>query len=258
MRRPLEENTYARSAVWTRRLAVAGALMAMTAVLLPRRGPLDAPHAIILLGIGLGAAFLALPCGMLAAAVIWRTGWRGTGRLITGVWLAVMTLAYPSYLALVALRQMPSADVSTDRADPPPFSSSPKALAARNGVTPGSGGKSVSGASERTDSQTVLMDLPAPQAFAAALRCVKALRWHVIEAASPIGRTGGGHIDAVTQSALMRLPEDIAVRLVPRDGQVRVDIRSASRIGHLPLVGDDNARNVQALKESLEDQAGDN
>lgn len=258
MRGQLAEEPFARSAVWTRRLAIAGGLLALAAVLLPRHGALDAARALLLLAVGLGAALLALPCGLWAAVVIWRTGWRGTGRFFTGLCIAAVTLAYPGYLACMAFRQPPSADASTDPADPPRFSTSTKALAARNGATPGDAAWFDFGRAAQIDAQSVLMGSPAPQAFAAALQSVKILRWHVIEAAAPVGRAGAGHIDAVAQSAVMRLPEDIAIRFVPADGQIRVDIRSASRLGGLPLVGDDNARNVQAFTEELENLAGDN
>jgi uncharacterized protein (DUF1499 family) len=57
------------------------------------------------------------------------------------------------------------------------------------------------------------------------------LGWRIIEAVKPGGRMGLGRLEAVDRTFLLRLPDDVTVRIRPRADGTRIDVRSASRIG---------------------------
>lgn len=256
MRRRAPALPFAPSATWTRRLAAVGAGLALAAVLVPRRGGWTAADAVMLLGAALILAILTFPTALIACVVIWRTGWKGVGRVIAGLVLANATLAYPGYLLAGAMVDVPPLDVSTDPSSPPSFAS--RADAAGGGGTTGPLLARLLQPGAPADVQPFQTDEDPIRTYRAALKVVKALRWQVVAATAPGGHSGEGHIEAVASSAVMRLPEQIAIRVASRDGQTRVDIRSAFRLVGLPLVGRDNARNVEAFADAMDDQAAEN
>lgn len=200
----------------------------------------------------IGAA-LSLVLAIAAGFVIWQTGYRGAARTASGVVLAFAILAYPGWLARQALRRPWLADVSTDLAAPPPFSSTPQALAARHGSAhpePPQGQRDAQRLAY-PDVQPVVLDLEGDEAFKLVLKTVEQFRWKVIEAAAPKGRFGVGHIDAVARSPVMGLPEDVTFRLRPSGGQTHVDIRSASRFE--PHDFGSNAARIEAVAEALQE-----
>jgi uncharacterized protein (DUF1499 family) len=73
------------------------------------------------------------------------------------------------------------------------------------------------------------------------------LGWQVIEAVPPGGRSGQGRLDAVARSLVLKLPEDITVRIRPLADGTRIDIRSASRLGVHDLGA--NAKRIRAFLE---------
>jgi uncharacterized protein (DUF1499 family) len=75
------------------------------------------------------------------------------------------------------------------------------------------------------------------------------LGWQVIEAVPPGGRIGTGRLEAVDRTFLLKLPDDITVRLRPRADGTRIDIRSASRFGSHDL-GVNAARIRSFLEET--------
>jgi uncharacterized protein (DUF1499 family) len=64
---------------------------------------------------------------------------------------------------------------------------------------------------------------------------------------------GDGRFDAVDRTLVLRLPEDVTVRVRPLPDGSRVDVRSASRVGPHDLGS--NARRVQRFLETLSDMA---
>ncbi|MGH6835463.1 MAG: DUF1499 domain-containing protein, partial [Methylocella sp.] len=144
------------------------------------------------------------------------------------------------------------ADISTDIADPPSYSLSHEALAARGDSTP----PSVAIARRKAQIkaypqiQPILLDLDAREAFDAALAALAANGWKIVEKRPPGGRAGLGHIDAIAASFILGLPSDITVRLRPLAGQTRIDIRSVSRLG--PYDFGANPRNIARFEAALE------
>ncbi len=255
LRRRLAPEPIAAAADRSRSCAAFGAALAAMAVLMGRSGAVDPRGALAVLGFALLFALLAIASALWAAMVIWRTGHRGTARAIAGLAIACAVLAYPGYLASLAIRQPASGDVSTDPAAPPPFSSDPATVAARGGAVHDEPSADSRDAVRRAypSLQPVLLDVAADEAYALALKAVRGRGWRIVDAAPPKGKFGTGHIDAVAPTRVMALPDDVAIRVRPLAGQTRIDIRSASRFARFDVGG--NAARVQSLSDELLDAA---
>jgi uncharacterized protein (DUF1499 family) len=251
MRRLIVEEPYSMSALLSRRLSALALAVALIGVALARGG-LDPSAALAVLGGSIGLAVGAILSALLAFAVIWRTGRHGAGTAAAGLFLALLLLAYPAWLAVKAIHAPRLTDLSTDIADPPVFSASRIAQAARGGATP----RSLPAAQRRTQAQAypkilpILLDLDTDEAFAAVLKAVAASGWRFVEQIPPGGRMGIGHIDAVARSLVLGFPCDVTLRIRPLAGQTRVDIRSASRFG--PFDFGANQHNIAVFEAALQ------
>ena len=147
-------------------------------------------------------------------------------------------------------------DISTDIDDPPTFSRSRAALEARGGRIP----PDVARGEARSSSATpIRRSRRSPstsrrkQAFDLVRKAPPNRGWQIIEAARPGGRVGLGRIEAVDRTFLLRLPDDITVRIRPRADGARIDVRSASRIGQHDL--GQNAQRIQRFLEEVSNLA---
>jgi uncharacterized protein (DUF1499 family) len=247
MRPLIIEEPYSKAALLSRRLATFSLAVAVLGILGVGRGR----DLLAVLGGALVIACGAVLCALLAFAIIWRSGRKGAGQAFAGLVLATLLLAYPAYLAQQTMRLSGLADLSTDIADPPNFSLSRAALAARGDTTP----PSVAIAQRKAQIeaypqiQPILLDLDAREAFDAALAALAANGWKIVEQRPPGGRAGLGHIDAIATSFILGFPSDITLRLRPLAGQTRIDIRSVSRFG--PYDFGANPRNIASFETAL-------
>jgi uncharacterized protein (DUF1499 family) len=254
MRRLIIEEPYSLAAIWSRRLSLFSAAVAIIAVLLSRLSSIEAAAVISVLGASFLFACIAILLAATAAVVIWRTGCRGTGIALAGGLLAAALLLYPAYLTIEAIALPKINDISTDMTDPPAFSRSTKALAARAGYSP----PPVDATQREVQLhaypavQPVLLDLEPDDAYQLVLKAVDELHWRVIDKVEPGGRTGIGHVDVIDRTLVMGFPDDITIRIRPLAGQTRVDVRSASRYGSHDF--GTNARRIEKFIEELQNQ----
>jgi len=224
----------AAAALWSRRLAVFGVMLAAIGLGLVRFGAMD------VVDVSAGFAVLGAGCCFACGAVllwgaamldIWRTGRRGARIAWLGFFLAAGLLAYPGWLAAKAVRLPLLADVTTDLADPPGFSRSARALAQRGGYVPVDPPLGTRDAQRRAypDLQPIMIDLGVDDTYDMVLATLADLGWKVVDETRPGGRAGLGHIDTVVRSRLLGLPDDVTIRVQPLASQTRVDVRSASR-----------------------------
>jgi uncharacterized protein (DUF1499 family) len=254
MRRIIIEEPYSDSALWSRRLALFAAAVVGMGLVLARAG-LDPTAVLAVIGSAIIIACLAMLCAGAAIVAIWRTGRKGVGILMTGSIVALLLLAYPTFLAVQAIRLPALNDVSTDLDDPPAFSLSHRAMAARNDFVPPSVPASVRQLQAKAypDVQPILLDLDGDEAFAIVLRAAVARHWTIIESIPPGGRLGLGHVDAIAHGMVFGFADDIAIRVRPLAGQTRVDVRSVSRIGRHDFGA--NARRIEAFADELNAEA---
>ncbi|MCG7392436.1 DUF1499 domain-containing protein [Microvirga sp. ACRRW] len=251
MRRLIIEEPYSRPARWSPMLAWFALVVTVLSALLIRFNRIDYQSGFVALGLGLVIALIAVALSLVAFIRIWQEGRRGLGSAIKGMILAALVLGYPAFLGLKAVTLPAINDVSTDTEDPPAFSRSRSALDARQGRVPpevGPGDRELQ-REAYVQIAPLTLDIPPEDAFPLMRKAAEDLGWQIIEAVPPGGRTGIGRLEAVDRSMLLKLPEDITVRIRPRVDGTRIDIRSASRIGHHDL-GTNAARIRKFLEEA--------
>lgn len=254
MRHLIVEEPYSDSALWSRRLALFAMAVIITGLALARIG-LDPTAVLAVLGSAIGLACLALLCAGAATVAIWRTGRKGVSLLLSGTFFALLVLAYPAYLTYQAVRLPPLHDITTDIDNPPSFSLSHEALAARKGFVPSSIAPAVRQRQldAYPDVQPIILDLDADDAYQTVLHAVAARHWTLVDSQPPGGRLGLGHVDAIAHGLVLGFPNDITIRIRPLAGQTRVDVRAVSRIGQHDFGA--NARRILAFTDELKTEA---
>ena len=254
MRRLIVEEPHSRAAIWSLRTAVFALAAAAVAVGLARFAGAEAGAALTVFAAALTLAFLALLLAGAAGVVIWRSGRRGAGRAALGCFLSLALLAYPAYLAAVALPLPMIADVTTDFASPPAFMISAKARVARAGETPPPWNPADQPLQQDAypKVQPILVDLEPMQAYQLVLRVAKDLGWKIVDANPPNLRVDGvAQIEAIARSPVFGFADDIAVRVRPLASQTRIDLRSVSRVGRQDFGA--NARHFDRFAAAVQD-----
>jgi uncharacterized protein (DUF1499 family) len=251
MRRLIIEEPVSRAALWSPRLAWFALAVTAMALALVRFRRVEFTVGIVPLAAGLALAAVAAALALFAFWRIWREGRRGLKSAIGGLLLAGLILAYPGFFAARALTLPALNDVSTDVENPPSFSRSQVALQARAGWVPPEVPVDVRRKQRQAYPQIapLSLDLSPEEAFEIVRKAVANRGWEVIEAIRPGGRLGLGRVDAVDRTFLLRIPDDITVRIRPRADGARIDVRSASRIGKHDL--GENARRIRRFLDEV-------
>ena len=254
MRRLMIEEPYSQLALWSRRLAIFAGTAVIIGLGLAHSHKIEIESALSVLGAGLILACVALLLAGSALMVIWDEGRRGLGQALSASLIALLLLCLPGYLALLAFQLPILNDVTTDLSDPPSFSRSASALAQRSMETPADRPQTLREEQRRAypDIQPILLDLEIDEAWRLIKQTLAAIGWRQIDQTPPGGRTGIAHLDAISQSLLLALPQDLTIRLKPLVGQTRVDVRSASRYGRHDFGS--NADQIRRFAAELQNQ----
>ena len=252
MRRLLVEEPVTRAGKLARELAVFAILASGLALVLVRDPRADTDAALVALAAGLSIALAATIAAAVAFVQVWREGARGLGAALAGLVLALLLLGYPAYLGVRGLRLPALSDITTDIDNPPAFSRSRAAFAARNGRYPPDSGPAIRDGQRGAYPQIapLTLDIGADAAFELARKAALNRHWQIVEAIRPGGRTGNGRIEAVARGLILNLPDDVTVRIRPRADGARIDVRSASRLG-----GRDFGTNADRIRGYLDDVA---
>ncbi|SEF45784.1 Uncharacterized conserved protein, DUF1499 family [Methylobacterium sp. UNC300MFChir4.1] len=252
MRRLLIEEPVTRAGPLARRLAVFSVIATGIALVLVRDPRSDTDAALVALVAGLGVALLAAAAAIFAFVRVWREGARGLGAALAGLILALAVLGYPAFLGLRGLRLPALSDITTDIDNPPAFSRSRAAFAARGGRYPADPSPAARESQRGAYPQIapLTLDIGADEAFELARQAALKRHWQIVEAIRPGGRTGNGRIEAVARGLVLNLPDDVTVRIRPRADGARIDVRSASRLG-----GRDFGSNADRIRAYLDDVA---
>jgi uncharacterized protein (DUF1499 family) len=251
MRRLVLEQPPSRAAIWSVRIALFAVVVTVYGALLVRGGQQGLPG-LAALGSGFALALLTVLVALIGGVMIWNHGLKGVGRVSLAIALGLGVLTTPAAM-LVQLARLPTLnDITTDIDDPPAFSRSRAALAARGGLVPAERPRD-SRLPQREAYQRIIpiiTELPAEEAFEIALKAARNMGWQVIEGTVPGGRTGAGRIDAIATTRILRFADDVTIRIRPRVDGSRIDVRSVSRLGRHDL--GTNAARIQAFSDEVQ------
>ncbi len=257
-RRRIAEEPVSRLALWARRIALFSLTVVLLAVIIARSGYLDIVPVLATYAAGLGLAVVGILVAFAAFVAIWRSGYRGLGQAVTAVFIGLVLIAFPAYLAISGHDLPKVADVTTDPIDPPRFEVVAR-LRTRTANPARYSGLKPDELQGSAYSEIVPLDLTIPPASAyKAVRAALAKRkdnlvapfWRVIDDRPPTAGRREGHIEAIAYTSVLGFRDDVVIRIRPTpDDGARVDIRSASRYGLWDFGV--NAARVRSLLEDI-------
>lgn len=253
LRRPITEEPMSRFAAWSNRLAWLALVLAGLSVVVVRSDLLELVPAMATFGASLVLAGLAILCSFAAAVVIWRQGYAGIGRAVTGFFLGVLLLAYPGYLAYRAYTLPALRDITTDFNNPPRFDVISRLRPRGTNDYPGPAAAALQRKAYPDLIPLQLVNTP-KAAYDTALAVVTKRKWRIVDARPPAPGRREATIEAIARTPVMGFRDDVVIRVTPIAGGSQVDIRSASRFGSHDF--GTNANRVRALLEDIDDAAG--
>lgn len=189
------------------------------------------------------AALLVALAGLVAAIKRGEAKWAAVA-LLAGV-MALVAVAVPLSWQRTAQRLPRIHDISTDLDNPPRFVAIvPLRLGAANPVQYGGAEVAAQQRLAYPDLKTLVLNIPADQAFTRALAAAHRLHWSIVAAVADEGR-----IEATDTTFWFGFKDDIVIRITQADNHARVDIRSLSRVG-VSDVGT-NARRIRTFLKML-------
>lgn len=196
--------------------------------------------------LGLGAVLAAASAG----ALVFRKAWLGA---IAALAVAASSagLGYlPIWMRGEASKVPPIHDITTDTQDPPLFVAILPQRADAPNPPEYDEGQTAQQLEAYPDISSLVMPVPMGEAYAIAMRAVKAEGLAIV-AAVP----GEGRIEATETVPLFGFKDDVVIRLRNAHGTATVvDIRSKSRVGRSDLGF--NARRIRALLEFMKEEGG--
>jgi len=250
-RRIIFDQGTSRLALWARRIALFSLAAAILAIIIVHSGLLEIRPALVTFGAAMALAILALLLAFAGFVPIWKDGVAGMGASLSAIGIAILLLAYPTYLAVKA-RNLPWIyDITTDPIDPPRYDTLAKARPrdANPIVYPGLVVAELQ-LEAYPDIEPLDADIDTRSAYNAALTIINRRRWRVVEARAPDQGRPEGRIEAVARTPIMGFRDDVIVRVRPFEGGARVDIRSSSRYGAFDFGA--NAARIRSLVEDIE------
>lgn len=244
-----------RGGRWPTRLAWFALLLLIAAALLMggagpahRLGLLELGSAFTLLRQGaylaIGAAGLGL-LTLIVATLCRRLRPALAGALVIAAVVAMM--AVPWQLMQRAQRVPPIHDITTDLEDPPAF----VALAAAREAAPNAVGYPSDFAPQQREGypeiRPLVLDLPLARVRSAVEATALDQGWEI----ATVTETG---LEATATTRWFGFKDDVAIRLTETEDGVRVDVRSASRVGRSDL--GTNAARIRAYLSALQRRAG--
>jgi hypothetical protein len=261
MRRLVVE-TPIRMATAARLVAVFALYVVGIAAGLLRFGLVDVPSGLAALAAGWVVAGLALLLALIAFGSIWRSGSPGGGRAFVAFALASGLLLPPAYFAARAADSPRVSDLTTDVDDPPDLLAA--ARERPNGANPVRYDRARAALQKGAYPMIhpLIADAPPEEVRKLVLDLVHERRWRLVadvqatlsdsEERVPV-RAPVDRIEAVARTPVLGFEDDIVIRLREEDGRTRVDMRSASRWGHIDFGV--NAERIASFMEDLRTRA---
>ncbi|MGH6664515.1 MAG: DUF1499 domain-containing protein [Pseudolabrys sp.] len=236
-------------AAWSSRFALFALAVAALSIAIVRSGLLEIEPALATFAAALVFALLAVLLSFLAFIAIWRQGLSGLGSAVSGLFLALALLAYPSFLGYRAAKLPAISDITTDAANPPRFEALARVRPRGRSEYPGA---TTAAAQEAAypDIAALQEDVPPKLAYDSALAVVTKRKWRIADARPPAGRREAV-IEATARTPIMGFRDDVVIRVSPSGQGSRIDVRSASRYGVSDFGA--NAARVASLLEDIDD-----
>lgn len=200
------------------------------------------------------ATFGALAGIVFSLAGIFRTRPRkarkGFWQALLGLAIGLAVVAIPLYWLWIARSVPPIHDITTDTKNPPAFSTLLPLRA--DAPNPSDyGGPSIAAQQQEAypDIKPLSLPLSPKQAVNKAVAVARNLGWKVIEVRT--NKNGTRFIEATDTTFWFGFVDDIVMRITPRKGGVKIDVRSVSRVGRSDVGA--NARRISAFLEALSD-----
>jgi hypothetical protein len=233
-------------------LALIAWVFAVSSILAVRFGGIPPLNGLLVMGLAIVIAVVALVFALGGFVRIWRFGAPGTWLNARGLLLALALLIWPAFMAVTAVRLPVINDVTTDTVDPPSFSRSRAAVDARKGLIPAEFDRQrvADQQEDYAPLRTITIEQTPEEVMALALKAATNLGWLIIDSVSPSGRTANGRIDCIVTTFLFKFPDDITIRIRPGAAETRVDLRSTSRFGRHDFGV--NAQRIQNFTKEIE------
>jgi uncharacterized protein (DUF1499 family) len=250
-RRRIADDPVSRLAIWARRFAFFSLAATVLAVLIVRSGLLEVEPALATFAGALLCAVFAIVLALGAFVVIWKDGLDGAGHAFGAIAIALLLLAYPSYLGVRAYQLPMINDVTTDPIDPPRFDVVAR-LRPRGTVEYAGLYAADLQRAAYPDIEPLLVSTTPQAAYDATMATIGKRKWRVVVDRPPqAGGRRDGQIEAVARTPIMGFRDDVAVRIRPTADGARIDVRSASRYGRHDF--GTNAARLRSLLEDIDD-----
>jgi uncharacterized protein (DUF1499 family) len=205
---------YTPLASWSRRLGVFALAVTVIALLVQRSGKLEPLASMAALASGGILAFLAILLAVMA---------------IAGALAGLLVLAGPAAFVAVNWSVPAIADITTDPSDPPRFGLAARERGPRDNSVEYPAGNAATQLQSYPDIAPLQVANPPEEVYSVALDLVQKKHWRVLGAWAT---ADGWRIEAVATTPVIRISQDVVIRIRPAAEGSRVDVRSASRWGN--------------------------
>jgi hypothetical protein len=245
------EERVSRAAAFARRLAVFSFVLFVLSALGMRRRLMDTAEFVILLGLVLFLALLALAAAAWGWRRVWRFGDKGGGNVVVTIFFSAIVLSPFVVAGVLFVIEPPISDVSTDLDNPPAFVAAPRdRTGVMNRIRPID--------PRQANAQRAAFPAVSGRRYGASIdhvlavvrQTMKADGWRITSAPSLGEDQIEYEIEAVARTALLPFPSDVVVRLRDEGDSTYVDMRSASRYGRFDL--GTNAARIRAFLARLD------
>ena len=215
-----------RLAVWGLRLAVIAPLMMLVAGGFYRLRFVDFQIALLALAVAVLIAAVAALLGLVGAVLGARDGSANTKRAVAALVVALVALVVP----LNTVRQGAGVpmihDITTDLEDPPIFVEVPRKRMSSDNSLDIDAEVLAAQKAYYTDIGPTMLPMAKAEAFELVREAVEASGWKVHAQKANLG-----YIEATASTPFFGFRDDVIIRVTEQAGTVRVDMRSASRVG---------------------------
>jgi hypothetical protein len=245
------ERRVSNATVWSRRLAIFSAVLFLTAALGHRFGFLATPDLFPVLGTVAMVILLAALFMARALFLFWHHGGSGGVSLVFAI-LVLLLVITPFGITAYRGATLPMGyDVSTDTDDPPELvRAGPRRADGMNAIEPFTPERAARQEAAYPSATGRRYEAPIGQVAEVVEALLDDRGWTIL---GPVGVPQDAAevtIEAEAASPLLRMPADVAIRLIDEDTSTYVDMRSVSRYG--PHDFGDNATRIASFLAELD------